>query len=374
MSESLSPLQRLKLIDLVNALMQPDFEKLVFAIAAPAYLIPSNFSAQGNRSSALLQWVESPTGCGLAVFLETLEAIVPEALEKLHLSPPKTPVQTSTPSSAPISEPPAPPASNVDFNLDLGSGITLEMVYIPGGRFWMGAPDDELERDEDESPQHKVTVPPFCMGKYPVTQRQWRAVSLLDDVERHLSPNPANFKGDDLPVEQVSWYEALEFCNRLSSHHGHPMRLPTEAEWEYACRAGTDTPFHFGNTISPDQVNYDANYIYGNGNKGTYREKTTSVGNFSANGFGLYDMHGNVWEWCQDVWHPNYKGAPSDGSAWVTGGTQAWRILRSGSWFDHPRDCRSASRSNGDAEEHDDFIGFRVCCTAPRKQATAPRA
>jgi formylglycine-generating enzyme required for sulfatase activity len=359
MSESLSPRQRLKLIDLVNALMQPDFEKLVFAIAAPQYLIPSNFSAQGNRSSALLQWVEGPTGCGLVIFLETLNAIAPGAF-RAEPSRSKPPIQNATP----ISEPAAKP--NADFTLDLGGGVSLEMVYIPGGRFWMGSPEREIGRRESEGPQHKVTVSPFYIGKHPITQQQWRAVSLLDDVNLQLLPNPSNFKGDNLPVEQVNWYETVEFCKRLSIQAQHNYRLPSEAEWEYAGRAGTATPFSFGETISIDQANYNGNNIYNQGQKGTYRKKTTAVGNFPANAFGLYDMHGNVWEWCQDWWHKNYEGVPIDGNVWIEGGEASLRVRRGGSWFTSPRDCRSAFRDNNPAENQINNIGFRICCSVPR--------
>ncbi len=189
----------------------------------------------------------------------------------------------------------------------LPAGLNLEMVAIPSGKFIMGAPEDEAERNRSEGPQHEVTVPPFFMGKYPVTQAQWRMVAQLPQVERELDPNPAYFTGDDRPVERVSWLDAEEFCLRLSAVAGRKYRLPTEAEWEYACRAGTTTPFHFGNTLSKRVANYDYK-----------RQETTPVGSFAvANAFGLYDMHGNVWEWCLDHWHETYEGAPTDGSAWL---------------------------------------------------------
>ena len=153
------------------------------------------------------------------------------------------------------------------------------------------------------------------MGKYPVTQAQWRFVAAqLPQVNRELEIDPSRFKGDNLPVETISWLDAEEFCQRLSHHTGRLYRLPSEAEWEYACRAGTTTPFHFGETISPEFANYNGEYTYGNGEKGVYRKQTTPVGSFQvANPFGLYDIHGNVWEWCADDWHKNYQGAPSDG-------------------------------------------------------------
>ena len=190
---------------------------------------------------------------------------------------------------------------------DLGNGVTLDLVCIPGGSFTMGSPDNEESRDSDESPQHRVTVQPCLIGKYPITQAQWKAVAALPKVERDLKPDPAYFKGDNRPVEQVSWDDAMEFCQRLSKRTGREYRLPSEAEWEYACRVGTTTPFHFGATIMPDLANYDGNYTYGNGPKGKYREQTTDVGSFPPNAFGLFDTHGNVYEWCL-VLDDNYFG------------------------------------------------------------------
>jgi formylglycine-generating enzyme required for sulfatase activity len=179
---------------------------------------------------------------------------------------------------------------------DLSQGAILHMVAIPGDSFVMGAPESEGESQSSERPRHKVEIKPVLIGKYPVTQKQWRAVAALPQVDRKLDPNPSNFKGDDLPVEQVSWYGAIEFCARLSRKTQRDYRLPSEAEWEYACRARTTTPFYFGETITPDLVNYDSNYPYGGAPKGEYRQKTTPVGSFLPNQFGLYDMHGNVWE------------------------------------------------------------------------------
>ncbi len=199
------------------------------------------------------------------------------------------------------------------FTEDLGNGVTLEMVAIPGGTFMMGAPKNEQGSRDDERPQHQVTVQPFFMGRYPVTQAQWRAVAALPQVNKELDPNPSYFKGDDRPVERISWYDGLEFCARLNFRinftAGRDYRLPSEAEWEYACRAGTTTPFYFGETITTDLANYDGNYTYGNAPKGEFRQETTTVGSFPPNAFCLYDMHGNVWEWCADTWHDNYEGA-----------------------------------------------------------------
>ncbi|MGC1305826.1 MAG: formylglycine-generating enzyme family protein [Phormidesmis sp.] len=253
----------------------------------------------------------------------------------------------------------------------LGEAIPLDMVLVPSGTFEMGSPADEPYRREAEGPQRTVTLPRFFMGRYPITQSQWRAVSKLKQVDIELDPDPSNFKGDNHPVERVSWYEAVEFCQRLSRHSSKQYSLPSEAQWEYACRASTTTPFHFGSTITTDLANYrgtdnkELNWSgsYGDGPKGEYRETTTPVDYFDlANAFGLCDMHGNVWEWCADHWHDSYESAPTDGSAWVTDDEAADRALRGGSWDFNPRNCRSASRNDDAPVLRYNGIGFRVCC------------
>jgi formylglycine-generating enzyme required for sulfatase activity len=258
------------------------------------------------------------------------------------------------------------------FIQDLANNTQLEMMLIPGDTFIMGSPPEELEHRDRESPQHSVTVQPFFMGKYQVTQAQWRFVAQLPQVNKELDPEPSNFKGDgstsltnNRPVEQVSWKDAVEFCDRLSQYTGRTYRLPSEAEWEYACRAGTTTPFHFGETITTDLVNYNGNYTYGQGSKGVYRKETTEVGSFGvANNFGLYDMHGNVWEWCQDDWHSDYEGAPIDGSAWLNNEEDNnGKLLRGGSWSLIPGYCRSAYRSSYNLAHFNYNIGFRVVCS-----------
>jgi formylglycine-generating enzyme required for sulfatase activity len=253
------------------------------------------------------------------------------------------------------------------FTEDLGNGVTLDMVAIPGGTFMMGSPETEkgrigfLEiekgRRGDEGPQHSVTVPAFFMAKYPVTQAQWQAV---------MGNNPSYFKGANRPVEQVSWNEAGEFCQKLSQITGKNYRLPSEAEWEYACRAGTATPFCFGETITTGLANYNGNGTYGNGPKGVYREQTTDVGSFPPNGFGLYDMHGNVSEWCQDAWHGNYNGAPTDGGAWTSEGDPDRRLPRGGSWYGYPWYCRSAFRAWNSPGDRYVYLGFRIAVSLPR--------
>lgn len=249
---------------------------------------------------------------------------------------------------------------------DLGNKVKLEMVLIPGGSFMMGSPEDEEERSSAESPQHLVTVKPFFIGKYPVTQAQWQAVASLPQVNRQLTPNPSHFKGANRPVERVSWNDAVEFCDRLTQKTRRKYRLPSEAEWEYAARAGTTTPFHFGETIATDLANYNGNYTYGAGSQGVYREETTPVGSFDvANAFGLYEMHGNVLEWCTDHWHENYEGAPTDGSAWLDKNyNYSLHLLRGGSWNFYPEYCRSAYRDFDGAVNSNSFVGFRVVCAA----------
>jgi len=260
----------------------------------------------------------------------------------------------------------------------LTDALAIAMVLIPAGNFLMGSPEDEPERLDREGPQHRVEVPTFCMGKYPVTQAEWRWVAgNLPQVNRELQPNPSHFEGDRHPVEKVSWYDAVEFCDRLSLHTGRPYRLPSEAEWEYACRAGTTTPFHFGETITTDLANYrgtdwqelNLSGSYDRGPKGEYRETTTPVDQFGiTNAFGLCDMHGNVYEWCQDHYHSSYEGAPIDGSAWIDEDAEEdkSRILRGGSWNSYPRDCRSANRYINDPRVAYDLLGFRIVCSAPR--------
>ena len=239
---------------------------------------------------------------------------------------------------------------------DLGNGVTLDMVSIPGGSFIMGAPQDEEKSRDYERPQHKVNIQSFLMGKFQVTQEQYEAIT---------GKNPSHFKGENRPVETVSWNNAIEFCTKLSKLTGKQYRLPSEAEWEYACRAGTTTPFYFGETITTDLVNYNGKYTYANAPKGKFREQTTDVGSFPANLFGLYDMHGNVWEWCVDDSYDNYQAAPTDGSAWVNN-KNSFKVLRGGSWLDNPDYCRSASRSLFNSGLIVICYGFRVVCAVGR--------
>jgi formylglycine-generating enzyme required for sulfatase activity/tRNA A-37 threonylcarbamoyl transferase component Bud32 len=238
------------------------------------------------------------------------------------------------------------------FVEDLGNGVKLEMVEIPAGTFYMGSPENEEGRDDSESPQHQVTVPSFFVGKYPLTQAQYQAI---------IGNNPAHFKGNNRPVECVSWNNAVNFCQKLSQKTGKNYKLPSEAQWEYACRAGTTTPFYFGESITPDLVNYDGRYPYANAPTGQYREQTTDVGTFPPNAFGLYDMHGNVWEWCEDDWNENYINAPINGSALISQSDK--NTLRGGSWCFDPEDCRSACRGSYRLVSDYNAFGFRVVCS-----------
>jgi formylglycine-generating enzyme required for sulfatase activity len=247
--------------------------------------------------------------------------------------------------------------------LGISNTHELEIIRIPAGTFMMGSPKNEKERSNNESPQHQVKISEFFMGRYPVTQAQWQAVTALPPVAITLKADPSNFKGNDRPVEQVSWREAVEFCQRLSKKTGKQYQLPTETQWEYACRAGTKTPFHFGETITTGLANYNGNYSYGKGTKGEYRQRTTPVSQFGiANNFGLCDLHGNVYEWCADSWHDNYEGAPTNGSVWKKEGDDSYKVIRGGSWFYYPWNCRSAYRLYLTSDSRIFNIGFRVVC------------
>lgn len=295
------------------------------------------------------------------------------------------------------------PVEALYFEEELAKGINLNMMQIPAGEFWMGTEDEEIERlvkkfewdgFRREKPQHKVTIKQeFYMSQTPITQAQWKVVAKLPQVARELTENPSDFKGDDnLPVEQVSWYNAVEFCARLSRETGKNYRLPSEAEWEYACRGkqeaplnkgglgGLYPPFSFGETITDKLANYDASFTYADEQKGKYRPKTTPVGQFYPNGFGLYDMHGNVWEWCADTYYYIYNNAPNDGSVWDKENNDNRyqnypehidtllndsrnKVLRGGSWRGYPRYCRSAYRGSSSMRIFINNDGFRVVCS-----------
>jgi formylglycine-generating enzyme required for sulfatase activity len=227
------------------------------------------------------------------------------------------------------------------LSFDVGNGVSLEMVYVPGGTFLMG----DTKNVSSEQPIHEVTVPNFHLGKYPVTRSQYQAV---------MGQNPAHFKGDNLPVESVSWQNAVAFCQKLSQQTGRQFQLASEAQWEYACRAGTTTKYCYGNTLTCELANFDG------------KGQTSTVGSFPPNAFGLYDMHGNVWEWCLDTWHGNYQGSPGDGSAWQSQNENDSHVLRGGSWINDPRNCRSAIRFYCNPDFQISIGGFRVCLAVAR--------
>ena len=264
------------------------------------------------------------------------------------------------------------------YKVDLGNNVFLEMIRVPSGEFLMGEDASglaEFEREcgrylddkakckdyaDDHAPQHRVSVNEFLIGRYEVTQRQWKAV--MGGLPPGMAELEAKFKGDDLPVVMVSWDEIQEFLRRIGTEY----RLPSEAEWEYAARAGTTTAYAFGSEISPAIVNYDGNYPAGNQPKGLYREAPIAVGSLGrANAWGLFDMHGNVWEWCADNWHDSYKGAPADGRVWREGGEAADRVVRGASWGSDAVHCRSADRSGNAPGSRYNGVGFRLSSTLP---------
>jgi formylglycine-generating enzyme required for sulfatase activity len=247
----------------------------------------------------------------------------------------------------------------------LGEGVALTMVAIPAGSFLMGSPPEEQDRELNEGPQHRVCLEGFWISQGAISQAQWQQV---------MGSNPSHFTRnrvdrDPRPVERVSWNDAMTFCNHLRQQTGRRYTLASEAQWEYACRAGTTTPFSCGGTVISELANSDGNHPYGDSPVGEFRAQTSPVGQYPANPWGLHDMHGNVREWCLDEWHDNYEGAPGDGSAWVdsetmtpSSGGEKGRLLRGGSWFNFPRFCRSAYRFHLEPDYAGYNFGFRVVC------------
>ncbi len=234
--------------------------------------------------------------------------------------------------------------------IDLGNDVNLVVVFIPAGEFDMGSPLDEPKRDDDEAQHHIKLTKAFYIGKFEVTQLQYRVI---------VNDNPSKFGGDKLPVDNVNWYETARFLKKLSDKTGMKFRLPSEAEWEYACRAGTKTAFNTGTTIDSDLANYDASTPYADGIIGADLKRTTEAGSYPPNAFGLCDMHGNVWEWCSDIYDNEYykvtplvdpKG-PQEGKA---------KVIRGGAWNEPPYKCRSADRNNRWPKTDESIIGFRI--------------
>ena len=256
------------------------------------------------------------------------------------------------------------------FEEEIAEDLSIKMIIIPGGSFMMGSPEGELNSYSYEKPQHLVTVPSFAIGQFVVTQAQWKTIAQLPKVKQKLNLSPSYYSGDDRPVERVDWFEAVEFCNRLIRLTRKLYRLPSEAEWEYACRAGTTTAFNIGPTIATDFANYDGRDDirddrtipgnYGDGPKGIYRGKTTPAQTFSANNVGLFDTHGNVWEWCADDWHESYDGAPIDSSVWDASNDSGSKVIRGGSFGNSPQNCRSAIRSSDVSYNRSSDLGFRI--------------
>ena len=249
------------------------------------------------------------------------------------------------------------------YTESLGDWQTLSLVSVPQGKFVMGGAVTEKGSSDRERPLHLVDVSDFFIGEYPVTQTQWRKVAQMPQIKRKLKREPSHFKGNNRPVESVSWLEAQEFCDRLSAYTGKQYRLPSEAEWEYACRGNSTAPFAYGETLTSELADYASTYAYAEETGKAYRQGTTEVGSFMPNAFGLYDLHGNVREWCADPWHENYHRAPSNSKDWQKEGDLAWRTLRGGSWANKPSHCRSAHRSGYPEDLLNRAIGFRVAMT-----------
>lgn len=263
----------------------------------------------------------------------------------------------------------------------LGGGINLEMVEIHAGTFMMGNSPIDLEQIEtnylrslnkesrselherlaSEAPQQTVKVAGFYLSKFEITQAQWRAVAALPKIHRELMSDPSSFKGGNRPVEQIAWEDAMEFCERLSRATGRRYRLPMEAEWEYACRAGTTWQFSLGGTIDTDWVNYNGKLPYAAAPKDMFRQQTVPVGSLGiANAFGLYDMHGNVWEWCLDSWREGRSDVPLDAYRQVREEGTALRTLRGGAWNSPAGECRSSARKQIQPSLRSSDVGFRV--------------
>lgn len=239
-------------------------------------------------------------------------------------------------------------------------GEGLELAVIPPGAFTMGSSNPEPEREPREDPPHRVTFArPFAIGRFAVTFAEY---DRFCEATGRRKPDARGWGRGRRPAIDVDWHDAEAYCEWLSrpEQTGQRYRLPSEAEWEYACRAGTATAFWWGNTISTEQANYDGNYIYNGGAEGEYRKKTVPVDEFQPNPFGLYQTHGNVWEWCGDAWHGDYRGAPADGGAWESGESSGSCVARGGSWGNFPAGLRSASRVWYAATFRDDHLGFRL--------------
>ncbi len=332
-------------------------------ILFPAFIESVEFPYGFSRiqTADMIGWTGEPDHPGLAQLLAALREHLGVGRQPLAADGAIDESRHSDADLRAIQTPPANPLipdQTFRDTLKIGGEGPL-MVVVPSGKFMMGSPPDEPERFDDEGPQHEVIIQsPFALGVCAVTFADYDLFchntqqELLDDQ---------GWGRDNRPVINVSWHDAQAYCTWLSQQTGHGYRLPSEAEWEYACRAGTQTPFSFGGNITPEQVNYDGSRPYSGDKKGQYRVKTVPVKSLPPNDWGLHEMHGNVREWVQDAWHGDYKGAPTDGSAWESAETGAARVVRGGSWDINARGCRSASRygHRPDNRYYSDGAGFR---------------
>ena len=257
------------------------------------------------------------------------------------------------------------------FREVLGEGQALTMLRLPAGRFLMGSPDQEAGRDWGEAPLREVEIQEFLMASTPFTRAQWQAVVGWEEARLGEGEGDTSQR----PVERIRWEEAMEFCRRLSLRKGRHYTLPSEAQWEYACRAGTTTPYAFGFRLTPELGNLR---LEGGEAGAVDPQHTTPVQRYPANAWGLHDMHGNVWEWCLDHWHADYHGAPNDGMAWIDANAPASadRVVRGGAWSDPASDARSACRYRLPPQARDAAItGLRVVClpAAPGQESEPPQ-
>ena len=276
---------------------------------------------------------------------------------------------------------PKSPQSQREIKI-ITNSINMKLALIPEGKFVMGSPRNEEERDSAEIPHEVVISKSFYMGVYEVTQREFSKITLPGENRRppRVTFNSSRGGGPDHPMENLLWKDAMDFCKALSKQPaerqaGRTYRFPTEAEWEYACRAGSQTAFHFGNSLSSKQANFNGNYPFGSTSKGPYLRKTAKVGSYEPNAFGLYDMHGNVAEYCAD-WYDKeyYRDSPLDDplgppvGVLPTGYGNHYMIVRGGCWLDDARACRSAYRFRAMPRNTYRLIGFRVVCEIDEKE------